>query len=330
MRKKVLLFGSVVVLVATALLAATLGTGRAASVNTCTLNANNQPNCFTVTVDPMFVTSGQTGLMNAKFRNVFGSATTTHTAISLDVPAGLTALSITTVGSATCSQPLQTGVAQRLTCSFGNVPSGTTVQMRVQFTSSVAVGTQIDVTGTLSYAEGNGTNGNDAFMVTGSALSASGTDKAGYCTTLAAKFVKNKQVPLVSTSDDSGQSSTINSLAALAGTLPCTPIAAGVEAAPAGSGLTTHVSIVAFQATGTVTLLFPLSLTAGKDANTFVLKELAIDGSGQWIAIGSCPTIAAGTDSCKVSQTNVTINGTKYVQDVLNVVGQPPDGHYGG
>jgi hypothetical protein len=330
MRKKVLVFGSVLACVATVLLAATLGIGRAASVNTCALDANNQPNCFNVTVDPMFVTSGQTGLINAKFRNVFGSATATHTAISLDVPAGLTGLTITTVGGATCSQPLQTGVAQTLTCSFGNVPSGTTVQMRVQFTSSIAVGTSINVPGTLSYAEGNGTNGNDAFTVTGSALSASGINKAGYCTTLAAKFVKNKQVPLVSTGDGSGQSSTINSLAALAGTLPCTPIAAGVEDAPPGSGLTTHVSIVAFQATGTVTLLFPLSLTAGKDANTFVLKELAIDGSGQWIALDSCPTIAAGTDSCKVSQTNVTINGTKYVQDVLNVVGQPPDGHFGG
>jgi hypothetical protein len=334
MLKKIVLLSGALAIVATIALAAMLGVGKAASTNTCTL-VNNKPNCFTVTVDPIFVTSGQTGLMNAKFRNIFGSANASHTAISLSIPAGLSNLSITTVGRATCSTPLQTGVAQTLTCSFGNVPSGATVQMRVQFTSTIAAGSAIDVSGTLSYAEGNGTNGNDAFTSTGSALSANGTEKAGYCTTSAKKFVKNKQVPLVTTTDSSGQTTTIESLQALAN-LPCTPIAAAVDDPPAnpGPGIpTTHISTVAFQATGTVTLLFPLSELNGRDASTFQLLELSIVDGATWLAVNRCtdnPPIAPGTDTCIISQTNVKINSTNYVQDVLNVEGQPPDVRYGG
>jgi hypothetical protein len=333
MLRKILLLTGALAVAATIALAALLGIGKAASINTCTLDTNGVPNCFSVTVDPMFVTSGQTGLINAKFKNTFGSATATHTAISLSIPAGLTGLSITTVGRATCSTPLQTGVAQTLTCNFGNVPSGTIVQMRVQFTGSVSVGTLINVSGTLTYAEGNGTNGNDAFTVIGSALAVSGNDKAGYCTTSATKFVKNKQVPLVSTTDSSGQTTTIESLQALANGLPCTPIAAGVDPVPTSGPVTTHVSIVAFQATGTVTLLFPLSELSGRDATTFQLLELSILNGVDWIALNRCtdtPKFAPGTDTCIVTQTNVKINGTNYVQDVLSVEGQPPDGHYGG
>jgi len=332
MLKKIVLLSGALAIVATIALAAMLGVGKAASTNTCTL-VNNKPNCFTVTVDPMFVTSGLTGLINAKFRNVFGTATATHTSISLAVPAGLTGLSITTVGRASCSTPLQTGVAQTLTCSFGNVPSGATVQMRVQFTSTMATGPAINVSGTLSYAEGNGTNGNDAFTSTGSALSANGTEKAGYCTTSAKKFVKNKQVPLVTTTDSSGQTTTIESLQALANGLPCTPIAAGLDPAPSSGPVTTHISTVAFQATGTVTLLFPFSELNGRDASTFQLLELSIVDGTTWLAVNRCtdnPPIAPGTDTCIISQTNVKINGTNYVQDVLNVEGQPPDGRYGG
>jgi hypothetical protein len=332
MLKKIVLLSGALALVATIALAAMLGVGKAASTNTCTL-VNNKPNCFTVTVDPIFVTSGQTGLINAKFRNIFGSANASHTAISLSIPAGLSNLSITTVGRATCSTPLQTGVAQTLTCSFGNVPSGATVQMRVQFTSTIAAGSAINVSGTLSYAEGNGTNGNDAFTSTGSALSANGTEKAGYCTTSAKKFVKNKQVPLVTTTDSSGQTTTIESLQALANGLPCTPIAAGVDPAPSSGPVTTHISTVAFQATGTVTLLFPFSELNGRDASTFQLLELSIVDGTTWLAVNRCtdnPPIAPGTDTCIISQTNVKINSTNYVQDVLNVEGQPPDGRYGG
>jgi hypothetical protein len=319
MMRKILLLGGVLAFVAIIALAALLGIGKAASTNTCTYVAPGQPDCLTVTA-PLYVTSGQTGLAAAKFQNKFGTATATHTVITFNaLPTGVSATSVSGSPGATCS-------LTTLSCSFGNVKAGDTVRMFLQFTSSAAAtSTPLNISATVSYAEGNGTNGNDAFTATGSFLSVTGSDHAGYCTTATKKFVKNKQVALLSATDASGQTVTIETLDHLANGDPCTPIAAAVE--PKGDApITTDISIVAFQTTGTVTLLFPLS----EVPSPFILKELAIDGSGQWIPLGDCPTIVAGTDSCKVSQTNVTINGTKYVQDVLTVVGQPPDGHYGG
>jgi hypothetical protein len=333
MRKKLLVVCGLFALVGTIAVAAVLGiagVGKAASTNTCALvGTPPAPNCFSVSVDPMFVTSGQTGLINAKFRNIFGNATATHTVIKITLPeTGLVVPldGVTTTGRpASCPQ-----LANVITCDFGNVPSGTTVHVLIQFTSSVAAG-NIPVSGNLTYAEGNGSNGNDSFDATGTAAAVSGTNKGGYCTTAATKTVKNKTVPLLSTSD-LGQITTIESLAGLAD-LPCTPIAAGVEARPETAPITTDVSIVAFPARGTVTLLFPLD--ADTNVSNFQLKELSIDNGVAWIALKTCadPPIfpdPAGTDSCIKSQTTVTRNGTKYIQDVLLVQGSPPDGHYGG
>jgi hypothetical protein len=299
----------------------------------------NQPNCFGVTVAPIYVTSGQTGLITAKFRNVFGSATATHTVITLKpLPAEIVATAVSARYirasgasrdvSAGCSQP----PAQPLSCSFGNVAQGDTAVMFIRVTNSVATGSLNSVTGTLYYAEGNGSNGNDSFDAVGTAESVSGSNKAGYCTTSITNKVKNKTVPLVSTTgSSSGQTSTIESLAALATGLPCTPVTAAVDEEQLSGGPNpTPVSIVAFPATGTVTLLFPLSELGGADATTFVLYELSIDDGVTWIELSDCPAQAPGTDSCISSQTNVTKNGVKYVQDVLTVVGSPPDGHYGG
>jgi hypothetical protein len=143
--------------------------------------------------------------------------------------------------------------------------------------------------------------------------------------------VKNKIVPLVVTTGTSGQTATIESLAALATVLPCTPVAAGVIDREPGDPITTQVSVIAFPTTGTVTLLFPSTKVAPLDASTFVLKELSILPTPTgWIEVASCPTVALGTDTCINNETNVTKNGVKYVQDVLTVYGTPPDGHYGG
>jgi hypothetical protein len=86
-----------------------------------------------------------------------------------------------------------------------------------------------------------------------------------------------------------------------------------------------------------VTLLFPLSELGGRDATTFHLLELSILDGQTWVQVAPCvgdppdqSQFTPGTDSCVLSQTNVKINGTNYVQDVLDVVGSPPDGHYGG
>ena len=328
--------GFVALLVAAAMTVAFANRGTAASTNTCTLDASDppQPNCFNVAVAPIYVTTTQGGLATAKFSNIYGNATATHTVITIFLPDNTSATAVS--ANATCSQTPDT---RTISCNFGSVPSGATAKMIVRFTSSVPVGpSPIQVKGVLSYAEGNGTNGNDAFTDFGSFLSVAGdgTDKAGYCTTSATKVVKNKLVPLATTIGTTGQTATIESLAALAAGF-CTPLAAGVEDHPAGAICgqqlcRTQVSVVAFPATGTVTLLTPVSqLAAGTDASNFVLYELSIVDGQNWIPVGACSSpLVAGTDSCISSQTNFTKNGVKYVQDVLTVYGSPPDGHYGG
>jgi hypothetical protein len=325
--------GLVALLVVAALAVAFANRGTAASTNTCMYTTPgppaSEPNCFNVVVDPIYVNTNQTGLVTAKFSNIYGSATATHPAITIFLPENTSATAVS--ANATCSQTPDT---RTISCNFGNVPQGGTAKMVVTFTSTAPVGADpIQVRGVLSYAEGNGTNGNDAFTDFGSFLSVAGdgTNKAGYCSTSTTKVVKSKLVPLVSTIGTSGQTATIESLAALAAGLPCTPVAAGVENAPAGGPITTQVSVVAFPATGTVTLLFPSTKLVPLDAGTFVLKELSIlPAPTGWIEVGNCPTVALGTDTCISSETNVTKNGVKYVQDVLTVYGSPPDGHYGG
>jgi hypothetical protein len=329
MRKNLLLLCSVLALVGLIAVAAVLGTassGKAAATNTCNL-VGTQPDCFKVIVSPMFITSGQTGTIDAIFSNTIGTANASHSRISIPLPEGISATKVTTTAPAICSAPTE----NPLVCDFGNVPNGSKVVMRVYIiTSSTALALgQFGITGTLTFAEGNGSNGNDTFPATGTAESVDGTKKAGYCTTSATKMVKNKQVPLA-TASDAGQITTIDSLASEPALGDCTPIAAGVEGPPAqGPGVpTTNVSIVAFPAIGTVTLLFP-----GRNASTFVLKELSILNGQDWVELHFCSDpirIVAGTDSCIISETNVTKNGTKYVQDVLRVEGSPPDGHYGG
>jgi hypothetical protein len=334
MRKNRLIsLGFVALLVAAAATVAFANRGTAASTNTCMYTTAgpppSEPNCFTVVVDPIYVNTNGTGLVTAKFSNIFGSATAAHTVITTFLPGNTLANAVSAAG-ATCSQ---TADNQTVSCDFGSVPRGGIAKMVVQFTSTAPIGADpIQVRGVLSYAEGNGTNGNDSFTDFGSFLSVGGdgTNKAGYCTTSATKVVKNKLVPLVSTIGTTGQTSTIESLAALAGGL-CTPVAAGVEDAPPGGPITTQVSVVAFPATGTVTLLFPSTKLVPLDASTFVLRELSIlPVPTGWIEVANCPTIALGTDTCITSETNVTKNGVKYVQDVLTVYGSPPDGHYGG
>jgi len=246
--------------------------------------------------------------------------------IKVPLPGGISATKVTTTAPAMCSAPTE----NPLVCDFGNVPNGRKVVMRVYIKSSTALALgPFGITGTLTFAEGNGSNGNDTFEATGTAESVDGTKKAGYCTTGATNIVKNKQVPLA-TASDAGQITTIDSLASEPALGDCTPIAAGVEGPPAqGPGVpTTNISIVAFPAIGTVTLLFP-----GRNESTFVLKELNILNGQYWVELHFCSDpipIVAGTDSCIISETNVTRNGTKYVQDVLRVEGSPLDGSYGG
>jgi hypothetical protein len=337
-KKRWISLGVVALLAAAAMTVAFASKGTAGSTNTCTYltpgSPPSQPDCFVVRVDPIYLTKGQTGLISAKFRNVFGSANASHTAITFQpLPQTISATAVSArYIPATGAPPRDVSAGcslATLSCSFGNVSNGDSAEMLVKITSTVDAGSFVNVPATLTFAEGNGTNVNDSFTAEGTLESVDGTFKGGYCTTNTTNVVKNKTVALLATTGTSGQIANIESLAATG--LPCTPIAAGVIDAPLDAGLTTQVSVVAFPGKGTVTLLFPSTKLVPLDAFTFVLKELSVlPVPTGWIDVGSCPTVALGTDACITSETNVTKNGVKYVQDVLTVDSAPPDGHYGG
>src|SRR5436190_11036458 len=80
---------------ASALLAFATG-GNAASSKACTQQNLSTANCVVTSVAPIVLSTNQNGLAAVKFKNVFGKANATHTAVSLVLPAGVTVASTAT------------------------------------------------------------------------------------------------------------------------------------------------------------------------------------------------------------------------------------------
>jgi hypothetical protein len=320
MRKKLLVCCGLFALIGAitaAVLLGIAGIGKAASTNTCAYTVGTPPttvpNCLTVGVFPGQLSPTGRGLIVAKFENK-GSATATHTTITVNLPSNVAA------GSTPCavSSPPTGGTA--VTCSVGNIAGFGTAKVAVQFTTS-ATTSLAGISATVSYAEGNGSNGNDTFTAQGNSISiVDGTANAGDCTDTTGGTL-DTHLGLQTTS--------IDSLPAISG-LPCTPIAGGVVQNPGNlncgaARCTSSVSYVIVPTTGTATLLIPLSsLPNGTTDKKFVLYWFPETGAPPGIALTLCPTPAAptpGTDTCIKSQTGVTIAGVKYIKDVLTVFG---------
>src|SRR5436190_21363162 len=84
--------------------------GNAAGVNICPANG---PSCLAAQLLPGQLTVGSDGVAVARFENQ-ASATATHTSVSIVLPSGTTAGSISSSPAATCT-------LATLTCSFGSV-----------------------------------------------------------------------------------------------------------------------------------------------------------------------------------------------------------------
>ena len=324
MRKKLLVTCGLFALVGTIAVAAVLGiagTGKAASTNTCAL-VGGTPNCLTVGVFPGQLSPTGKGLIVAKFVNQ-GNATATHTAIKVTLPNNVNAVSVSP--SALCSAPGST-----ITCSFGSVPGFGTAKVSVAFTTTAGAGSTLaGISATVTYAEGNGSNGNDSFTASGNGISiVDGTSQAGDCTTT---LGTNLDTSL------SGQRTQINTLSSLLADFPCTPIAGGVQ--PNNPSLncgaakcTSPVSYVIVPTTGTATLTIPVSVLAnGMNASKFTLYWFSETGTTgiplmkcsdtQALPPAGTPKATPGTDTCIQSQTDVKIGNVKYIQDVLTVFG---------
>jgi hypothetical protein len=316
MRKKLLVICGLFALVGAISVAAVLGTagtGKAASTNTCAL-VGGAPNCLTVGVFPGQLSPTGKGLIVAKFVNQ-GSATATHAAIKLTLPNNVIAVSVSP--SALCSAPGST-----ITCSFGNVPGFGTAKVSVAFTTNAVAGSTLPgISATVTYAEGNGSNGNDSFTASGNGISiVDGTSQAGDCTTT---LGTNLDTSL------SGQRTQINSLSSLLD-FPCTPIAGGVQSNNGNlncgaAKCTSPVSYVIVPTTGTATLTIPVSVLAnGMNASKFTLYWFSETGT-TGIPLKKCSDTQGlatpGTDTCIQSQTDVKIGNVKYISDVLTVFG---------
>src|SRR5262245_4002410 len=86
--------------------------------------------CITASLFPGFVAVGSNGLAAAKFTNE-GTATATHTVVSVQLPTGTSAAAVSSVPAASCS-------TTTVSCSFGNVTGGSLVKVFVQFTATAA------------------------------------------------------------------------------------------------------------------------------------------------------------------------------------------------
>jgi len=320
MRQKLLVACGLFALVGTIAVAAVLGIagiGKAASTNTCAYTVGTPPttvpNCLAVGVFPGQLSPTGKGLIVAKFVNQ-ASATATHTMITVNLPSNVTAVS----PPCPVSSPPSGGTA--VTCSVGNIAGFGTAKVSVPFTTTAAT-SLAGISATVTYAEGNGSNGNDTFTAQGNSISiVDGTTDAGDCTDTTGGTLATVR---------GGQKTIIDNLPAISG-LPCTPIAGGVLPKDAtltcGSGpCSSAISYVIVPTTGTATLFIPLSsLPNGTTDKKFILYWFPQTGATAGIALKLCPTPAAptpGTDTCINSQTLVTDSGVKYIKDVLTVFG---------
>src|SRR5213083_3401347 len=106
----------------------------AASSKSCTQQSSTQANCVVVSVVPGVLSSNQTGLIVAKFKNTFATATATHTVIGVtlpkidakDQPTSPALATATSVSSSAQPNGCPGPLTQKVSCSFGSVPGGAT------------------------------------------------------------------------------------------------------------------------------------------------------------------------------------------------------------
>jgi hypothetical protein len=319
-----------------ALLLAFASGGNAASAKTCTQLSSTKANCLDVFVAPNVLSSNQTGLFVAKFKNAFANATATHTVVAAIMPTGATATSLSSSAPATCS-------LQSVSCNFGSVPGGATVALYVQFTTSLQSGSSLGaIRGAVSFDESNGNTGtttndtfttsSDATLIAPAITGGHGGDQGGLCSS-------NLAQSGFTTTNLTGQQVNVSDLPAAAqGGFPCTPVSGGSRAPTAaelsacGGSCPAPTAFVFFpvltgNATVPVTLVYP-TLPSGVTAwQKTPLFEFLGTGSTQTlvrlVACGVTPN--PSPDTCIIGMSKF---GSKGVQFTLSVAGNPFDGRY--
>jgi len=300
---------------------------------------------------PGVVSSNEPGLVVLRFKNIFATATTTHTVVQATLPAGASLESASSFSpSPPCSQSPTD--AQTVVCNFGSVPGGAIVSMYVQFkiTDSASLG---PVQGKVTFDDRKDSNTNDTFTSNSSIQigapindgaahgSQAGTSQAGLCTS-------DLTQTGFTTFDLNGQQTIVPDLtaAALGGLgLLCTPVSGGDRPASdsennacskkLGSSCPASTSFVFFPvlsgyAAATVTLNYPTKapgVTAVKNAPLFEFEPDPTTGNLTLVQLVKCGvTPNPSPDSCLLG--DPTKFGSQGVSFTVSVTGSELDGSY--
>jgi hypothetical protein len=295
--------------------------GSAAGTNIC---PSAGPTCITTSLFPRYLAVGSPGLAIAKFTNE-ASSTATHTVVTVNLPAGTQAVSVSSNPSASCT-------TAPASCSFGSVSGHAIVKVYVVFTAAAA-SSATSATSTVSFDEANGNTGsptNDTVV--------SGPSSPIAVVDTGASGALNGKCTGASVLSASIASQTITATYADAvGGLPCTPVDTGVDLTNVVSGSNDRIMFVdlpALSGDGLATVVLAFStLPAGSNVNNFVLREIpgypaSIGDPATWPTVPACVNHAPPSgDSCIDRRAKF---GTKGIELTLKVRGVGVDPSYWG
>jgi Domain of unknown function DUF11 len=277
--------------------------------------------CINAMLFPGYVAVGSNGLAAAKFTNE-GTATATHTVVSVQLPSGTSAAAVSSVPAADCS-------TSTVSCSFGNVKAGSLVKVFVQFTATAASSDPVTATAQVSFDEGNGNNGTPSNDTVVSAPSNGIT----LVDTGASTAVNGKCTGASSLDASTALQALSATYPAAAGDLPCTPVDTGIDLVNIVAGSNdriTFIDLPLLSGSGLATVLWDLvTLPQGSNVNSFVLHEIpgypaTIGDPSTWPAVQPCVAHAPppGQDVCIDVRAKL---GSKGIRLTLKVLGRSVD-----
>jgi hypothetical protein len=286
--------------------------------------AGNSGASFAVAAGPSRISAGAEGFVIATFTPDSGSGTgsATHVVLTIDVPLGFAS-----PHAEDCSGPVNTGNANRFTCTLKNVHKGDTVSRFVTFTAaSVTQPTTYTISGTAKFDVPSGKHGNghgNTLTATSAATAYAANDPnhQGKCVDLEGG----------STATVGGSATVHNQKATSADfgaadpslDLPCTPAAGGVDPDVSLPHFTSGVWFVSLpqlggDGIGRATLTF-YKLPHGTSWKTFQVFEIL--GYPGDLTVSSNPvppcawggSLPSGQTSCVYSRSSFGYGGVKLV-----------------
>jgi hypothetical protein len=279
---------------------------------------------FAVAAGPSRISAGAEGFVVATFTldSGSGTGTGTHVVLTIDVPLGFSSLH-----AEGCSGPVNTGSANRLTCTLENVHKGETVKRFVTFTAaSVSQPTSYTISGTATFdvpsgSPGPGHGNSLTATATATAYAANDPNHQGKCLDLEGNSTGTVGGP--ATAENQKATSAVFGAADPSLGLPCTPAASGVDLDVTLPHFTAGVWFVSLpelggDGVGRAVLTF-YKLPPGTSWKTFQVFEILgypADLTASSNPVPPCASggsLPSGQTSCVYSRSNFGSGGVKLV-----------------